>query len=165
MVLFQKNEQSDIPIWLQLKNRIVYLIESGGLKPGDKLPTVRSMSVEACINANTVLKAYSALEQEGYVETGVGRGTFVAQQGLVGLMHEEHTLQAMETLTADYVAAAQELGLSLKDIEVYLGKYLRMDGLSSETSSQLTQAESGQGKATRIGAVIQFPSAAVAAER
>lgn len=140
MVLFQKNEQSDIPIWLQLKNRIAYLIESGGLKPGDKLPTVRSMSVEACINANTVLKAYSALEQEGYVETGVGRGTFVAQRGFMGSEDEEGKLQAMKTLTADYVAASQELGLSAKDIEVYLGKYLRSqnrtsgaDGLSEPT--------------------------------
>lgn len=125
MVLFQKNESSDIPIWLQLKNRIIYLIESGGLKPGDKLPTVRSMSVDACINANTVLKAYSALEQEGYVETGVGRGTFVAQRGLTDLLNEESAQKAMESLTADYVAASRELGLSPKDIEMYLVKYLR----------------------------------------
>lgn len=136
MVLFQKNEDSDIPIWLQLKNRIVYLIESGGLKPGDKLPTVRSMSVEACINANTVLKAYSALEQEGYVETGVGRGTFVAQHSFADLLSEESTQKAMESLTADYVAASLELGLSPKDIEMYLVKYLRASQPLSETAAE-----------------------------
>ena len=40
VALFEINEKSSIPIWLQLKNRFIYLITSGYYKPGDQLPTV-----------------------------------------------------------------------------------------------------------------------------
>ena len=43
MALFEINEKSSIPIWLQLKNRFIYLITSGYYKPGDQLPTVRGL--------------------------------------------------------------------------------------------------------------------------
>ena len=43
---------SGIPLWVQLRNRLVYLIESGALSEGDKLPTVREMAVDLGINLN-----------------------------------------------------------------------------------------------------------------
>ena len=77
MALFDVNEKSSIPVWLQLKNRIIYLITSGYYKPGDQLPTVRGLACEAEVNYNTVSKVYMSLEQDGYIESRQRHGAFV----------------------------------------------------------------------------------------
>ena len=59
MALFEINEKSSIPIWLQLKNRFIYLITSGYYKPGDQLPTVRGLAADVEVNYNTVSKVTS----------------------------------------------------------------------------------------------------------
>ena len=55
------DKKSDIPIWVQLKQRLVYLIMSGSYKPGDQLPTVRELAVQLDINYHTVNKVYHDL--------------------------------------------------------------------------------------------------------
>ena len=89
MALFEINEKSSIPIWLQLKNRFIYLITSGYYKPGDQLPTVRGLASEISINYNTVNKAYLSLVSDGYLESTRGRGVFV--RDLDAEMDEEYT--------------------------------------------------------------------------
>ena len=49
---FKFDENSDLPLWVQLRNRMAYLITSGFYKPGDKLPTVRKYA-EMCIRDRT----------------------------------------------------------------------------------------------------------------
>ncbi len=71
------DESSNMPIWLQLRNRIVYLISSGYYAPGDKLPTVRELAIHLKINYNTVNKVYLSLLHDGYLISHKGRGTFV----------------------------------------------------------------------------------------
>ena len=44
MFLFEVDPTSDLPLWVQLRNRIAYLINDGTLAPGDKLPTVRGLA-------------------------------------------------------------------------------------------------------------------------
>ena len=53
------------------------LIENGVLKFGDKLPSVRAYAVDKKVNPNTVAKAYSVLEQEGYIRVELKKGAFV----------------------------------------------------------------------------------------
>ena len=77
MEVFEIDERSSVPIWLQLKNRLVYLISSGYYKPGDKLPTVRDLAITLKINYNTVNKVYQSLLHDGYLMAHRGRGTFV----------------------------------------------------------------------------------------
>ncbi len=77
--MFQIDEASSTPIWLQLKNRIVYLINSGYYKPGDKLPTVRDLAIKLKINYNTTNKVYLSLLHDGYLMSRRGQGTFVGQ--------------------------------------------------------------------------------------
>ena len=74
---FEIDERSSVPIWLQLRNRLIYLISSGRYKPGDKLPTVRELAVDLKINYNTVNKVYLSLIHDGYMVSYRGRGTFV----------------------------------------------------------------------------------------
>ena len=53
------------------------LIESGALSKGEKLPSVRSYAVERKVNPNTVAKAYTALEEAGYIQILLKKGAFV----------------------------------------------------------------------------------------
>lgn len=81
MALFEIDESSGLPVWVQLRNRFVYLIKTGYYQPGDQLPSVRSLAAEAAINYNTVSKVYVNLESDGYVESVHGRGVFVRDIG------------------------------------------------------------------------------------
>ncbi len=61
--------QSNIPIYIQLRNQIVVGIAEGKLAPGEKLPTIRALADETGINMMTVSKAYQMLEEEVYIGT------------------------------------------------------------------------------------------------
>lgn len=74
------DETADVPIWIQIRNRVIYLIRSGQLQPGDRLPSVRELAVKQNINFNTAAKAYKDLERDGLIQTKRGSGTFVATQ-------------------------------------------------------------------------------------
>ena len=64
------NLDSDRPIYLQLMERIQHDIISGTYKPGDKLPSVRELAMEASVNPNTMQKALSELERIGLIYYG-----------------------------------------------------------------------------------------------
>ncbi len=68
------------PIYEQMVEKLERLIASGGLEQGSKMPSVRSLAVELAVNPNTVQRAYTLLEQEGYLYTVSGRGSFVAPE-------------------------------------------------------------------------------------
>ncbi|MGN0367796.1 MAG: GntR family transcriptional regulator [Wujia sp.] len=72
------NNSSMIPIYEQLMDQIKAQILSGKLKDNEGLPSVRSLSGELKISALTVKKAYDKLEEEGFVTTVHGKGTFVS---------------------------------------------------------------------------------------
>lgn len=59
----------ETPIYLQIRNQIVLGIADGKLKPGEKLPPIRTLAAETGVNAMTVNKAYQLLKQEGYLIT------------------------------------------------------------------------------------------------
>lgn len=69
---------SDAPLYLQLRDAIIAGIASGELRPGDALPSVRSLAEDLGINLHTVNKAYATLRDEGYVIMLGRRGAYVA---------------------------------------------------------------------------------------
>jgi len=71
-------EWSDgLPIYRQLRDRVVAMMLDGILKEGDPLPSVRNVAAEYRVNPLTVMKAYESLVDEGLVETRRGRGMFI----------------------------------------------------------------------------------------
>ncbi len=72
------NNASMVPVYEQLVDRIKHEIISGGLSEGEALPSVRNLANELKISALTVKKAYDRLEEEGFVITVHGKGSFVA---------------------------------------------------------------------------------------
>lgn len=83
------NHSSQQPIYDQIAEQIKGAIISGQAKEGEMLPSVRALSKELKISALTVKKAYDALDQEGFVKTVHGKGSFIAGTSPELLM-EEH---------------------------------------------------------------------------
>lgn len=122
MFSFEMDNESGVPLWVQLKSRLVYLINSGYYKAGDQLPTVHAAASELSINYNTVNKVYVSLMHDGYITSIRGRGAFVND-----LDHEEtddHE-RAVEAILEDCLAACGDLGLSMGDVEKALRKLIR----------------------------------------
>ncbi len=94
------NFQSRTPVYQQLYDDVVRLASLGVLKSDTKLPPVRVLATELGINPNTVSKAYKMLEQDGYIYSTVGRGSFVSDKLCNG--------------EAERIALRQELKQSLK---------------------------------------------------
>ena len=70
------NWSEDLPIYRQLRDRVVAMILEGVLGDGDALPSVRNVAAEYRLNPLTVLKGYQELVDEGLVEKKRGRGMF-----------------------------------------------------------------------------------------
>jgi len=70
---------SDLPIYLQLRNQIVQALVRGELFEGDSLPSVRQLAVQLGINLHTVNKAYRVLAEEGYLRIFGRKGVRVAK--------------------------------------------------------------------------------------
>ncbi len=73
-------EDSDIPIYLQIRNQIVQGIAQGKLLPGEHLPPVRALAEEIGINFMTVNKAYQLLKQEGYLISDRRKGARIREE-------------------------------------------------------------------------------------
>ena len=71
------NLTNDRPIYLQLMERIQHDIISGVYKPGDKIPSVRDLALDAAVNPNTMQKALSELERNGLVYSQRTSGRFI----------------------------------------------------------------------------------------
>lgn len=111
---FEIDYNSGLPTWIQIKNRVAYLIGSGAFSEGEKLPTVRSLALDLDISYNTVNRAYMDLEREGYITTRRGRGTFVAEQRNVGANRK--TDSPVELVIDDMIRACANAGLDDDDI-------------------------------------------------
>lgn len=72
------NSRDSRPIYEQIMDNLRRLIISGGMAPGDRLPSVRELAAQLAINPNTIQRAYRELESQGYLVTLPGKGTFAA---------------------------------------------------------------------------------------
>src|SRR5699024_9120569 len=106
--LFRVDETSDLPIWAQLRNRFTYLIRTGFFKPGEQLPSVRSIAVESKTNYNTVSKAYGDLELSGLAVSARRRGMFVQRS----ISSEESEDDAIDALLEDCIRQYRSKGMT-----------------------------------------------------
>jgi len=86
-VWFVVDYHSPVPIYVQIKEKVKVLILSGKLKPGDFLPSIRTLAKDLGVNVNTVARAYRELELEGVIRAERGEGYTVV--GLENAVHEK----------------------------------------------------------------------------
>ncbi len=77
-IMINLDYQSRIPIYEQIKNQIINQIISGQLNEGEAIPSIRNLAQDIKISVMTIKKAYDELENEGYIISVQGKGTFVA---------------------------------------------------------------------------------------
>ena len=100
-----------MPIYEQIVERFQMLIIKGVLPSGSQMPSVRTLAVDLSINPNTIQKAYSLLEQQGYIFSVKGRGNFVAD---IRTQISEKQSQCRSDLKK-LLLYARELGISEED--------------------------------------------------
>lgn len=108
------NHSSMVPIYEQLVEQIITEILQSRLSEGEVLPSVRKLSAELRISSLTVKKAYDRLEEEGFVTTVHGKGTFVTatdQQVAV-----EARRKAVEEEFEKAIDRAENIGMSKEEI-------------------------------------------------
>ncbi|MGW9630067.1 GntR family transcriptional regulator [Agromyces sp. NPDC055520] len=105
----------------QLHAAVVDAVRSGRIAPGARLPTVRALAERLDLAANTVAKAYKALEADGVIEGRGRNGTFVAEHGDPGE-------RALQLAAADYAALAGRLGVEASAALAIVGTALRSRG-------------------------------------
>ena len=110
---FQVDDNSDIPIWIQIRKRLVYLIRSGKLDENERLPSVRELSVQLGVNYNTINKVYQDLERDGFIFTRCGKGSYVAERTAYEALDIDDEVEALAT---DLVGRAFEKGMEADDL-------------------------------------------------
>src|ERR1700749_4491795 len=104
-----------VPIYRQLRGRVVAMILEGVLKEGDPLPSVRNVAAEFTLNPLTVLKGYQQLVDEQLVEKRRGRGMFVSPGASAALLKDERR-RFLADEWPRVLAAINRLGLSAPDL-------------------------------------------------
>ena len=92
--------QSKLPFYEQIAERFRTLILRGILPADSQMPSVRSLAVDLSINPNTIQKAYSLLEQQGYIYSVKGRGNYVADVTALAEQKRQSLLKEAEQLIA-----------------------------------------------------------------
>lgn len=105
----------DVPIYRQLRDRVVAMILEGVLGDGDALPSVRNVAAEYRLNPLTVLKGYQELVDEGLVEKKRGRGMFVTEGSRDQLLKDERA-RFLEKEWPLVLGTIERLGLSASDL-------------------------------------------------
>lgn len=110
----QISNNTDTPIYEQLKNEIIRAIMTGEVKPGDSLMSMRALAKELKISIITTKRAYQDLEQEGYVYSVVGKGTFVSEQN--ASIQKERVLLDIEKNIEELLKTAHQIDLPTEEL-------------------------------------------------
>ena len=105
---------SGVPIYEQIKQQVKAAILSGELKEEEALPSLRTLAKDLKISVLTVTRAYTELEQEGFVKNVQGRGCFVLGSGSE-LMKEQLICKVENSLT-EAIKAAKIANLSNEEL-------------------------------------------------
>lgn len=100
------------PIYEQVRDKYKELISIGALQKDEQMPSVRSLAVDLSINPNTIQRAYSELERDGFIYTVKGRGNFVADISKILNNRQADYYKNLDAL----LSKAEGYSLSCKDI-------------------------------------------------
>jgi len=121
VINFHVERRSSVPAYAQLVRQVREGLRLGTLRPGDQLPTVRSVVTACTVNPTTVLKAYRELELSGLLEARQGMGTFVS--GTLGHT-DPHVMARLRTSLARWLDQAREAGLEDEDVQALLASVI-----------------------------------------
>lgn len=107
------DNHSRVPIYQQVKEQIIMLINTGVYKPNDQLSSIRNLSKELDINVNTIKRAFAELESDGVVYSVQGKGVFVSENPLG---NENIAMSALKDV-ATAVTSAKAMGVTKEQVK------------------------------------------------
>ncbi len=168
---FHVDRESGVPVGTQLAWHLRRLIAGGRLSAGERLPSVRELAEAAAVNVNTARSVYGRLEEQGYLTSEQGRGTFVAER-----MPADRRLEDVERLAAALEEESREAGLDPHEVAAHLYGSPARDA-DTRTAVETREAPTGQGEtpaasrrelraqiAELEARLVRHPSPALAAE-
>ena len=116
MATFQVNVTtgSGTPIYRQIIDQVRLGVATGALRPGQAMPSVRSLAERLVVNPNTVVKAYAELVRDGVLEAQQGMGFFVAEKRQIYSKAER--LRRLRLAVDDFIHEAVFLDFSAEEI-------------------------------------------------
>ena len=106
------DQRSRTPVYEQIKEQILNLINTGVLKTDDKLPSVRQLASDLDLNVNTVKRAYQELETERVTYSLAGKGVFVSKTAIAN----EIVLESSEKELSRILSSSKAKGISLERV-------------------------------------------------
>lgn len=106
------NYRDSRPIYEQIKDGLRKLIVTGAVKPDEKLPSVRALAQQLSINPNTIQRAYNELENEGYIYSVPGKGSFASGDTGAEEKRKKELMEQMRELATEL----KYLGVSEEDL-------------------------------------------------
>ncbi len=110
--LISLNYRDTSPIYEQVKTEFKSMILKGAVAEDEKLPSVRELAMQLAINPNTIQRAYRELEQEGFIYSIAGRGSFVSGGTDVKKKHIEEKYDAFDSAVKELI----ELGIGKDEL-------------------------------------------------
>lgn len=108
------SNSSSVPIYEQIKKSIIEQIVSDELKEDEAIPSIRNLAQDIKISVMTIKKAYDELEQEGYIISRQGKGTFVAQKNTS--LVKEKAQKDIEEYIVKIINIANKIEIPKEDI-------------------------------------------------
>lgn len=121
--MFRIESRSAVPVYEQLKRQIRLAIATGQLSDGDRLTSIRDLSIALRINPNTVAKAYRQLEAEGFLEIRAGSGAYVHIDNEL-IKSDRVVLTAI--LVDEFISEMSGLGIGIEELHEMIR--MRSDG-------------------------------------
>ena len=144
------------PIYEQITSQIKAMIMSGELKTGDSIPSMRALAKSIHVSVITVQKAYEDLQRDGFIETTVGRGSFVSAQ------NKDFYQEEQQRLAEEHLQEAADIGrISGISLEKLTKQYadFKLDHVSFSVPKGTIMGligENGAGKSTTINAILDL---------
>ena len=99
--MFQLNYRDSRPIYEQLMEQLRKLIVTGVIQSDERLPSIREIASSLAINPNTIRRAYQELENDGYIYTIPGKGSFVTHRTDIDGRRELELLKEFEKVVTE----------------------------------------------------------------
>ena len=115
--MIQLNYRDSKPIYEQIKDGLRRLVVSGAVKKDEKLPSVRELATSLSINPNTIQKAYRELEQEGYIYTIGGKGSYAAERADVAQGRNVELMKEFDEIVKELLYLCEDKDILIKRIE------------------------------------------------
>ena len=108
------SNQSELPIYAQIKEQLKEQILNGQIPEGSTLPSIRQLAKEVGVSVITTTRAYSDLEEEGFIATMQGKGSVVLSKDN-SVVREQYLMRIEEGLTTA-IETARMMGLSESEL-------------------------------------------------